>query len=148
MRYKLVNTLPCVFTPLFFSKIVIAIILAALLYNLFQAGRCGRILAACSRCKIEILAEHQKYAKRCFWIVLLAVATIEPAVRYNHPVYDSLFWIHLCVFAIPCFILLALVRFKYTGLKRPDIHWKLIYWGLLPTLVGTLLTGLPLLYRL
>ncbi len=135
-------------SALLLSKIVIAIILVALLYNLFQAVKYGIVLASRLRCKIEVLSEHQKYAKRCFWIVLLAVAVIEPTVRYNHPVYDFLFWIHLCIFAIPCFILLALIRFKYTGLKRPDVHAKLIYWGLLPALIGTLFTGLPLLYRL
>lgn len=151
---------------LLFSKIVIVFILAALLYNLLHAGTYGRLLSRTKkRARIKsriyafdisgtspeyqkILATHEKYAKRCFWIVLLAVAVIEPTVRCNHPVYDALFWIHLCVFAIPCFILLALVRFKYTGLKRPDVHWKFIYWGLLPTLAGTLLTGIPLLYRL
>lgn len=154
------------FSVLFFSKIVIAFILGALLYNLLHAGKYGRLLSRThkrekikfriyafdvsqkSREYRKLLTTHEKYAKRCFWIVLLAVAVIEPTVRCNHPVYDALFWIHLCVFAIPCFILLALVRFKYTGLKRPDVHGKFIYWGLLPTLIGTLLTGIPLLYRL
>lgn len=133
---------------LFFSKIVIAVILLAFLYHLFQAGRYGRKFARALWSDGTELIKHQKYAKRSFLIALFAVLAVETVVRFNKPLYDTLFWVHLCFFAIPCFILFALIRFRYTGLEHPDIHPKLIYWGLLPTLVGTLLTGLPLLYRL
>jgi hypothetical protein len=143
-----VNTL----TLLFLSKIVIAIILAAFLYNLFQTARYGRQIALVFKCNILYscaLAKHKKYAKRCFWVAVLAVLSVETIVRFlGEPLYDTLFWIHLSVFAIPCFILLALIRFKYTGLKRPDVHSRLLYWVFFPTLVGTLITGIPLLYRL
>lgn len=145
------NTLFPVLTPLFLSKILAATILVVLLYNLFQTIRYGRKLAAVFLYPTDYLGKHREYAKRCFLVAVLAVLTVETIVRFlGEPLYDTLFWIHLSVFAIPCFVLLALIRFKYTGLHYPDngMHSKLIYWGLLPTLVGTLLTGLPLLYRL
>lgn len=150
------HTLFPVLTPLFLSKILIAVILLAFLYNLLQAGIYGKNLSIISKyfcfpaefVSPDIFISHKKYAKRTFWIAVLAVITVETVVRLNEPLYDTLFWIHLSVFAIPCFLLLALIRFKYTGLKYPKAHGKLIYYGLLPTLVGTLLTGIPLLYRL
>jgi hypothetical protein len=142
------NILP-VLTPLFLSKILAAAILSVLLYNLFQAIRYGKKLAGVVFYPTDYLRKHRVYAKRAFLIAVLAVLAVETIVRFlGEPLYDALFWIHLSVFAIPCFVLFALIRFKYTGLSRPDMHAKLIYWGLMPTLVGTLLTGLPLLYRL
>lgn len=143
-------------TPLLFSKMAITVILAILLYYLFQTGKYGRRISGISNetsslhssMKSKYLAVHRRYAEHSFWIAILAVVAVETVVRFNEPVYGFLFWIHLCVFAIPCFTLLVLIRFKYTGLKRPDVHSKLLYRGLLPTLVGTLLTGIPLLYQL
>lgn len=142
------HTLFPVLTPLFLSKILIAVVLVVFLYNLFQTVKHGRKYAHVFWSEEVDLANHKKYAKRAFEIAVFAVLVVETVVRFNKPLYDTLFWVHLCFFAIPCFVLLALIRFKYTGLKHPKVHGKFIYYGLLPALVGTLLTGIPLLYRL
>ncbi|MBI2119998.1 MAG: hypothetical protein HYT94_00025 [Parcubacteria group bacterium] len=144
-------------SALFISKVTIAVILALLVYHLYWAGEYGRRIFGISNgmstlhnsMKFRYLAIHQKYAKRAFLIAVLAVVLVELVIRFiGKPAYDSLFWVHLSVFAIPCFTLFGLIRFKYTGLKHPNLHGKLIYRGLLPLLVGTLVTGIPLLYRL
>lgn len=144
------------FTALFVSKIGIAVILVVLLYHLFQTWAYGRQLSGISdgtsrlskSMQSRYTAIHQKYAKRSFWIAVFAVLAVETVVRFNEPVYDLLFWIHFLFFAVPGFILFRLVVYKYTGLKRPDLHAKLVYRRFFPLLVGTLLTGIPLLYRL
>lgn len=138
-----------IFTPLLLSKIVIAGMVLALLYNLFQTIEYGRKYAHAFWGEDVDLANHKKYAKRSFWILILTVGVIDTAVHiFGNPVYDTLFWVHLCMFAVPALIFFSLIRFKFTGSDYSKLHWKLVYGGLLPTLVGTLLTGIPLLYRL
>ncbi len=144
-------------TTLFCSKIIVAAVLIAFVYHVCQTITYGRRIRGIpngtsplhSSMQSRYRAVHEKYAKRSFWILVLAVCAIEAIVTFlAKPVYDALFWIHLSTFAFPCVILLGCIVFKYTGQKRPDIHGRLVYRVLLPTLIGTLITGIPLLYRL
>lgn len=159
------NISPPVFTLLFY-KTVIVLILAVFLYNLFQTCACGRRLKkAPKKIRIDLarhsglwresvhyrklLATHKKYAKRAFWILMLGVAAVDSVVHLlGNPVYDALFFVHLFTSALPCVIVFGLILFKLNGSDYPKTHGKLVYRMLLPTLVGTLLTGIPLLYRL
>ncbi len=144
-----------ILSTLVLSKIVIATSLLVLLHYIWQTARHGRRLAYIKRDDFfnrilyeQTLSRHNWYVRITYVVALITVALVEITVRNFEAQYDLLFWIHLLFFAIPCFVTLTLLRFKYTGLKRPDIHGKLIYWGFLPALIGTLLTGIPLLYRL
>src|SRR3989338_332077 len=93
----------------------------------------------------DCLSEHKVYARSTFYLALIAVVTTEGYVRLSGGSQAGVFlFIHLAL-ALPFLTTLALMVFKYTGLRNRHIHKTLAY-SCLVLYIGTILTGFSLLF--
>ena len=93
----------------------------------------------------DCLSEHKVYARSTFYLALIAVVITEGYVRLSGGSQAGVFlFVHLAL-ALPFLTTLALMVFKYTGLRNRHIHKRLAY-SCLVLYIGTILTGFSLLF--
>lgn len=88
------------------------------------------------------LQKHRISMRGVFFLVIAGVLILEVAIRlgYIPSGEHKFFWVHL-VFAIPFFVLTAILVLWKNGIRSPSIHKRLGYLCLV-TFIGALITGL------
>ncbi|MBI2669542.1 MAG: hypothetical protein HYX20_00095 [Candidatus Yanofskybacteria bacterium] len=88
------------------------------------------------------LRRHRISMRSVFSFVVTGVLILEIAIRLGliQSGEHKYFWVHL-VFAIPFFVLTAVLVFWKNGIRSPYLHKKLGYLCSM-TFIGTLITGL------
>ena len=94
-----------------------------------------------------IIRQHKDLATMFFIGVVFLLIIAEITIRVSVPTERGwLFYLHLA-FAIPGFLGLLAIYFKYNGIKHQKIHGSLSY-VVMDLIFGTVITGVPLFLRI
>jgi len=115
---------------------------------------CGRQLASINN-SLEVRHSHRrKIQRQHFYLARLFLVSVsfvlilaEISVRINELIVrDWLFFTHLAL-AIPGFVGLLAIHWKFNGIRHNKIHRYLAH-GVLIFILGAVITGIPLFLRI
>ena len=127
------------------------IVVLAVLISFYQTARMGRPLAHNSKSGVkndpaEVLS-HKRKGWMCLWILIIVVCLIELQKYFalrQQTVNGLLYGVHL-FFNTGCAVLLIATLFRFNGMAYPRAHKPIVY-PMLMCLVGSVATGIPMMY--
>jgi hypothetical protein len=112
-----------------FKLIVISLgtLFFAFLYDVMATGKATKRIRE-QDAGVSLMYHHQA-VRRVLWSGLITLFVIEGFERFLIHVHDHplIFWIHLCIFAVPFTAMFIVLRFWLTGERNPVWHRRIVY---------------------